>query len=56
MSRADQQFKLRMPAALRAQVEHAAKDVRRSLNAVIVIRLEASFAEEATKQEVRHGS
>jgi len=50
MSRADQQFKLRMPAALRAQVEQAAKESRRSLNAEIVLRLEASFAQ--VKQEV----
>lgn len=45
MSRADQQFKLRMPAALRAQVERSAWAARRSLNAEIVIRLEASFAQ-----------
>jgi hypothetical protein len=50
MSRADQQFKLRMPAALRAKVEQAAKEARRSLNAEIVLRLEASFAQ--VKQEV----
>lgn len=45
MSRTDQQFKLRMPAALRAQVEQSAWAARRSLNAEIVIRLEASFAQ-----------
>ncbi|MDR7025934.1 Arc family DNA-binding protein [Pseudomonas peli] len=45
MSRTDAQFKLRLPAALRAQVEQAAKDSRRSLNAEMVIRLEASFAQ-----------
>ena len=45
MSRTDPQFKLRMPTALRAQVEQAAKDARRSLNAEIVLRLEASFAQ-----------
>ena len=45
MSRTDAQFKLRMPAALRAQVEQAAKEARRSLNAEIVLRLEASFAQ-----------
>lgn len=56
MSRADQQFKLRMPAALRAQVEQAAKDARRSLNAEIVVRLEASFTQEAIKPEVQHGA
>lgn len=50
MSRTDAQFKLRMPSALRAQVEQAAKEARRSLNAEIVLRLEASFAQ--VKQEV----
>jgi len=44
MSRTDSQFKLRMPAALRAQIEQSAWAARRSLNAEIVIRLEASFA------------
>jgi len=44
MSRTDPQFKLRMPAALRAQVERSAWAARRSLNAEIVIRLESSFA------------
>jgi len=48
MSRTDQQFKLRMPAALRAQVERSAWAARRSLNAEIVIRLEASFAQVAS--------
>ncbi len=47
MSRTDQQLKLRMPAALRAQVERSAWAARRSLNAEIVIRLEASFAQVA---------
>jgi hypothetical protein len=45
MSRADQQFKLRMPPALRAQVEQAAKQANRSLNAEIVTRLQVSFAQ-----------
>ena len=45
VSRTDAQFKLRMPAALRAQVEQAAKEARRSLNAEIILRLEASFAQ-----------
>lgn len=45
MSRSDPQFKLRMPVALRAQVEQSAKTARRSLNAEIVIRLESSFAQ-----------
>jgi hypothetical protein len=45
MSRTDPQFKLRMPPALRAQVEQAAKQANRSLNAEIVTRLQASFAQ-----------
>ena len=51
MSRAEQQLKLRMPASLRTQVVQAAKQARRSLNTEIVIRLEASFAQEEPKQE-----
>lgn len=47
MSRADQQFKLCLPAALRAQVERSAWAARRFLNAEIVIRLESSFAQVA---------
>lgn len=50
MSRTDPQFKLRMPPALRAQVELAAWKANRSLNAEIVTRLQASF--EQTKPEV----
>lgn len=45
MSRTDAQFKLRLPAELRAQLEQAAMESRRSLNAEMVIRLEASFAQ-----------
>ena len=45
MSRTDQQFKLRMPPALRAQVEQAAEQANRSLNAEIVTRLQGSFAQ-----------
>jgi hypothetical protein len=45
MSRTDPQFKLRIPAALRAQVEQSAQAARRSLNAEIVIRLESSFSQ-----------
>ncbi|WP_312669572.1 Arc family DNA-binding protein [Stutzerimonas nitrititolerans] len=47
MSRTDPQFRLRMPAALRAQGEQSAWAARRSLNAEILIRLEASFAQAA---------
>ena len=45
MSRADSQFKLRMPANLRTQVEAAARTANRSLNAEVVTRLQASFSE-----------
>lgn len=45
MSRTDPQFKLRMPPALRARVEQTAKQANRSLNAEIVTRLQASFAQ-----------
>ena len=43
MSRTDPQFKLRMPPALRAQVEQAAKASLRSLNAELVLRIQQSF-------------
>ncbi|WP_395763882.1 Arc family DNA-binding protein [Stutzerimonas balearica] len=43
MSRDDPQFKLRMPAELRAQAENAAKAAGRSLNSELVGRLEKSF-------------
>ena len=42
MSREDSQFKLRLPANLREQIEQAAKESKRSLNAEIVARLENS--------------
>lgn len=50
MSREAQQFKLRMPPALRAQIEQAAKAAHRSLNAEITIRLEASFQANADSE------
>lgn len=43
MSRTDPQFKLRMPLALRARVDQAAKASMRSLNAELVFRVEQSF-------------
>lgn len=46
MSREDPQFKLRMPADLRARADHAAKIAGRSLNAELVGRIEASFLSE----------
>lgn len=51
MSRTDPQFKLRVPAALRMQIEQAAQATRRSMNAEMVVRLEASFAKEQPQQE-----
>jgi len=48
MSRTDPQFKLRMPASLRVQIEQAALQAHRSINAEIVFRLLASFSQEAT--------
>ncbi len=47
MSRADAQFKLRLPAALRSQLERAAFSARRSLNAELLTRQESSFASPA---------
>lgn len=43
MSRTDPQFNLRIPAELKAQVEEAAKENKRSATAEIVARLEESF-------------
>jgi len=51
VSRTAPQFKLRMSAQLRDKVEQAANEARRSLNAEILIRLEASFAQVGTKLE-----
>lgn len=46
MSRTDPQFNLRIPAALKAQVEDAAKHNKRSATAEIIARLEESFSPE----------
>lgn len=54
MSRTDPQFKLRMPPALRARVEQAAKASLRSLNAELVLRIQQSFeGERATDASVQ---
>lgn len=54
MSRTDPQFKLRMPPALRARVEQAAKASLRSLNAELVLRIQQSFeGEGATDASVQ---
>lgn len=39
----DPQFKLRLPADLKASIERAANDNNRSMNAEIVARLQATF-------------
>lgn len=39
----DPQFKLRLPAELKEQIEQAAEENNRSMNAEIVARLESSF-------------
>ncbi|MBB2775722.1 UNVERIFIED_ORG: hypothetical protein HNP28_001010 [Comamonas terrigena] len=43
MSREDPQMKIRLPADLKDQIEAAAKDSGRSMNAEIVARLEESL-------------
>lgn len=44
MSREDAQFKLRLPNSVKKQIEIAANEKRRSMNAEILARLEQSFA------------
>lgn len=56
MSREDPQFKLRMPPELKARIEQAAKESRRSLNAEIVARLEETLAIEKALEDVAPGS
>ena len=51
MSRLDPQFKLRMPPALREKIKQAVKASHRSLNAEILVRLEASFTQDNPQQE-----
>lgn len=43
MARTDPQFNLRVPIELKQQVENAAKESGRSINAEAVFRLEQSF-------------
>lgn len=52
MSREDPQFKLRMPAELRAQADQAAKSSGRSLNAELVARIETSFISESGAEKL----
>lgn len=55
----DAQMKIRLPAALKEQIEEAARQGKRSLNGEIVSRLEFSFAAKAVVQstgwDVGHG-
>ncbi|MVT28158.1 Arc family DNA-binding protein [Acidovorax citrulli] len=44
MKQTDPQYKLRIPPDLKEQIETAAKESGRSMNAEIVARLEDSFA------------
>lgn len=46
MARTDPQFNLRVPIELKQQVENAAKESGRSINAEAVFRLEQSFRNE----------
>jgi VIT1/CCC1 family predicted Fe2+/Mn2+ transporter len=50
MSREDPQFKLRMPAELRAQAEQAAKSSGRSLNAELVARIQSSLITDSSAE------
>jgi hypothetical protein len=47
MSREDPQMKIRFPPELKAEIEAAAKANSRSMNAEVVVRLLASFEEDA---------
>lgn len=46
MTRADPQFKLRMPLELKEQIDKAAEENHRSINAEIVARLQSTFDEQ----------
>lgn len=45
MSREDPQFKLRLPAELKARIDQAAAENHRSINAELIARLESTFSE-----------
>jgi len=51
MARTDPQFNLRVPIELKQQVENAAKESGRSINAEAVFRLEQSFRNEIENLE-----
>lgn len=52
MSREDPQLRIRLPVELKEKIEEVSKTNARSMNAEIVQRLEASFAEEIYENEV----
>ncbi|MGO1079707.1 Arc family DNA-binding protein [Inquilinus sp. CA228] len=47
MARDDPHFRLRIPAAMKRQVEEAAVQNKRSMNAEIIARIESSFTSPA---------
>lgn len=47
----DPQFKLRLPPELKAKIEAVASDNNRSMNAEMLVRLEASFERETAAAE-----
>ncbi|MFC0710727.1 Arc family DNA-binding protein [Azorhizophilus paspali] len=53
MKQTDPQFKLRLPAELKARIDQAAADSHRSINAEIVARLAASFEPARESSAVR---
>lgn len=54
MKQTDPQYKLRLPQELKDQVEEAAKQSGRSMNAEIVARLEQSFTEPLSTERSAH--
>lgn len=52
MSREDPQLRIRLPIELKEKIEIAAKENTRSMNAEIVQRLEVSFLNETTSDEI----
>lgn len=54
MARGDQQLKFRVPAELKESLDAAAAANRRSLNAEIIARLEATFPPPGFEQKKRY--
>lgn len=52
MAREDPHFRLRIPEELKARIEAASLEARRSINAEIVARLEASFDNRAARSSL----